>query len=146
MEQITNKKAYHDYFIEDELECGIALHGHEVKGIRNGSVSLKEAWCDIENGELIVKGMHIAKLTETFDFGIDEKRPRKLLAHKQEITKLAKSVAEKGMTIVPLKLYFKGGRCKMLIGLCKGKKLYDKRAVAKDKTVKREIERSLANR
>ena len=140
---IENRKARHDYFILDTLECGIELRGHEVKSIRNGMCSIKESWCDITaNNTLVVNGMHITKYDRAFDFEIDEKRVKRLLAHKEQIAKMSKQIKEKGVTIVPLRVYFVNGRCKMEIGICKGKHTYDKRESLKQKDIKREIERS----
>lgn len=140
---IENRKAYHDYFVLEELECGIELKGHEVKSIRNGSVSLRDAWCDITpKNELILSGAHITKYDNAFDYDVNEKRDRRLLAHRGEIVKLSKKVTEKGMALIPLKMYFDHGKCKVLIGLCKGKHTYDKRNTLKERDIKREIERN----
>lgn len=139
-----NRKAHHDYFIVYELECGIELKGTEVKSIRKSSVSIKEAWCDINNDELIIKGMHIAPYEQGNRFNVDEKRDRKLLAHKTEILRLNQDVAAKGMTIIPLKVYAAAnGKIKVQIALCKGKHTYDKREALKEKDIKREIARGL---
>ena len=141
---IENRKARHDYFILDTLECGIELRGHEVKSIRSGMCSIKESWCDItDNNTLVVNGMHITKYDRAFDFDIDEKRVKRLLAHKEQIAKMSKQIKEKGVTIVPLRVYFVNGKCKMEIGICKGKHTYDKRESLKQKDIKREIERSI---
>ena len=139
----TNRKAFHDYFVEERFECGIELKGTEVKSIRAGAVNLKDSWCDIDDGEMFVKGMHISPYKEGNIFNHDEKRPRKLLLHKREIMKLVGLSAQQGYTIIPLSLYFKGSRVKVEIGLCKGKKLYDKRAAAAKKSAEREIERAV---
>lgn len=137
-----NRKANFDYFIVDTIECGIELKGTEVKSARKGNVSIKEAWCDISNGELFVKGMHIAPFEQGNRFNVEEKRERKLLAHKSEIIKLHQSSSIKGMTIVPLKVYAsQSGKIKVLIGLCKGKHTYDKKDSLKERDIKREIER-----
>lgn len=143
---IENKKAYHDYFVNDTLECGIALRGNEVKSIRDGKCSIKEAWCQIQNGQLVVRGMHISKWVTANSFDVDETRERTLLAHKKEISKFADAVAQKGVTLVPLKMYFVRGNCKMLIGVCVGKKNYDKRESLKEKQVQKDINREFKER
>ncbi len=137
----NNKKAYHDYFIEDTYEAGISLAGTEVKSLRMGKCSVKEAFIRIENGEMVVYGMHISPYEKGNIFNKDPLRPRKLLLHKYEINKLAGKIAEKGFTIVPLKVYFKGSLVKVEVGLAKGKKLYDKRQDIAKKDAKREAER-----
>lgn len=137
----NNKKAYHDYFIEDNYEAGISLAGTEVKSLRMGKCSVKEAFIRIENGELIVYGMHISPYEKGNIFNKDPLRPRKLLLHKYEINKLTGKIAEKGYTLVPLSVYFKGSLVKVEIGLAKGKKLYDKRQDIAKKDIKRETER-----
>ena len=137
----NNKKAYHDYFIEDTYEAGISLAGTEVKSLRMGKCSVKEAFIRIENGEMVVYGMHISPYEKGSIFNKDPLRPRKLLLHKYEINKLAGKIAEKGFTIVPLKVYFKGSLVKVEVGLAKGKKLYDKRQDIAKKDAKREAER-----
>ncbi|MBO4377132.1 MAG: SsrA-binding protein SmpB [Lachnospiraceae bacterium] len=124
----NNKKAYHDYFIEDKYECGIELHGTEVKSLRLGKCSIKESFIRIDKGEVWVYGMHISPYEQGNIFNVDAMRPKKLLMHRVEINKLSAQVAEKGITLVPLQVYFKDGRAKVEIGLAKGKKLYDKRA------------------
>lgn len=139
---IENKKAYHDYFVDETLECGIQLRGNEVKSIRSSMCSIKEAWCQVQNNELVIRGMHITKWGTTNLFDIDEDRERVLLAHKKEIRVLGEKVKEKGISIIPLKVYFKNGKCKVLIGVCRGKKLYDKREALKDMQVKRDINRA----
>lgn len=123
----NNKKAYHDYFIEEKYEAGLALHGTEVKSLRMGKCSIKEAYVRIENGETFVYGMNISPYEKGNIFNKDPLRPRKLLLHKLEIRKLAGRMSEQGYTVVPLQVYFKDGRAKIEIGLAKGKKLYDKR-------------------
>ena len=138
----NNKKAYHDYFIEDKIETGIVLHGTEVKSLRMGKCSVKEAFIRIENGEVYVYGMHISPYEKGNIFNKDPLRVRKLLLHKQEINKLAGKLAEKGYTLVPLQVYFKDGRAKVEIGLAKGKKLYDKRQDIAKKDQRREAERN----
>lgn len=138
----NNKKAYHDYFIEEELECGIVLKGNEVKSIKNGKVSIKESWVAIENGEMFIKKMHVTRwdTANVFD-APDETRERKLLANKKEIAKLAGQIKLMGYTIVPLSVYLVDGKVKVKIGLAKGKHNYDKRNDAKVKAMKRESER-----
>ena len=137
----NNKKAYHDYFIEDTYEAGIALCGTEVKAMRMGHGSIKEAFIRIENGEMILYGMHVSPYEKGNIFNRDPLRPRKLLLHKTEINKLAGKVTERGYTIVPLKVYFKGSLVKVEIGLARGKKLCDKRQDIARKDQKREAER-----
>ena len=123
----NNKKAYHDYFIEEKYEAGLVLHGTEVKSLRMGKCSIKEAFIRIENGEVYAYGMHISPYEKGNIFNKDPLRPKKLLLHKQQIRKLIGSSAEKGYTLVPLQVYFRDGRAKIEIGLARGKKLYDKR-------------------
>lgn len=137
----NNKKAFHDYFIEDKYEAGISLAGTEVKSLRMGKCSVKESFIRIENGELIIYGMHISPYEKGNIFNKDPLRARKLLMHKNEILKLAGKIAEKGYTLVPLQVYFKGSLVKVEIGLARGKKLYDKREDIAKKDQKREIER-----
>ena len=137
----NNKKAYHDYFILDKIETGIALHGTEVKSLRMGKCSIKESFIRIENGEVFIYGMHISPYEKGNIFNKDPLRVRKLLLHKSEINKLTGKTKEKGMSIVPLKVYFKGSLVKVEIGLAKGKKLYDKRQDIAKKDQKREAER-----
>lgn len=137
----NNKKAYHDYFIEDKYEAGIALHGTEVKSLRMGKCSIKESFIRIENGEMFAYGMHISPYEKGNIFNKDPLRVKKLLLHKYEINKLAGKLAEQGYTLVPLQVYFSKGRAKMEIGLAKGKKLYDKRQDIAKKDQRRENER-----
>ena len=137
----NNKKAYHDYFIEEKIECGIALHGTEVKSLRMGKCSIKEAFIRIENAEVFVYGMHVSPYEKGNIFNKDPLRVRKLLLHKSQIQKLIGNSAEKGYTIVPLQVYFSNGRAKIEIGLAKGKKLYDKRQDIAKKDQRREVER-----
>ncbi len=137
----NNKKAYHDFFIEEKYEAGICLHGTEVKSMRMGKCSIKEAFVRIENGEIFVYGMHVSPYEKGNIFNKDPLRVKKLLLHKQEIHKLAGKIAEKGYTLVPLQVYFKDGRAKVEIGLAKGKKLYDKRQDIAKKDQRRESER-----
>ena len=138
-----NRKARHDYFVLEAMEAGIELVGTEVKSIRTGSVNLKDSWVDVVNGELMVLGMHISPYEKGTIFNRDPVRPRRLLAHKKEIRRLAAEIKQNGLTLVPLKLYFKGSRVKVEVGLCKGKKLYDKRATAAQKDAKRDIDRAM---
>lgn len=137
----NNKKAYHDYFIEDTYEAGIELAGTEVKSMRMGKCSIKESFIRIENGEVFIYGMHISPYEKGNIFNKDPLRVRKLLMHKSEINKLIGKTKEKGMAIVPLKVYFKGSLVKVEIGLAKGKKLYDKRQDIAKKDQKREAQR-----
>ena len=139
----NNKKAYYDYFIEDTFETGIALAGTEVKSLRMGKCSLKESFIRIDRGELFVYNMHISPYEKGNIFNKDPLRVRKLLAHRYEIRKMAAKVAEKGFTLVPLKVYFKDSLVKVEIGLARGKKLYDKRETIAKKDQKREAEREL---
>lgn len=137
----NNKKAYHEYFIDETYEAGIALHGTEVKSMRMGKCSIKESFIRIENGEVFVYGMHVSPYEKGNIFNKDPLRVKKLLMHKYEINKLAGKVAEKGYTLVPLQVYFKNGRVKTQIGLALGKKLYDKRESIARKDQRREAER-----
>ena len=141
-----NSKAYHDYFIDSKIECGIALAGTEVKSIRQGAVNLKDAWCSIDNGEIFVRGMHISPYEKGNIFNRDPMRVRKLLMHKREINKLFGTVKQDGLSLIPLSIYFKDSRVKMQVGLCKGKKLYDKRADAAKRDANREIDRNMKSR
>ena len=137
----NNKKAYHDYFILDTYEAGLALHGTEVKSLRMGKCSIKESFIRIENGEVFIYGMHISPYEKGNIFNKDPLRVKKLLLHKSEINKMLGKVKEKGISVVPLKVYLKGSLMKMEIGLAKGKKLYDKRDDIAKKDQKREAER-----
>ena len=137
----NNKKAYHDYFIEEKYEAGLVLHGTEVKSLRMGKCSIKEAFIRIENGEVYVYGMHISPYEKGNIFNKDPLRIKKLLLHKQQIRKLIGNSAEKGYTLVPLQVYFNNGRAKIEIGLAKGKKLYDKRQDIAKKDQRRELQR-----
>lgn len=137
----NNKKAYHEYFIDETYEAGIALHGTEVKSMRMGKCSIKESFIRIEDGEVYVYGMHVSPYEKGNIFNKDPLRVKKLLMHKYEINKLAGKVAEKGYTLVPLQVYFKNGRVKTQIGLARGKKLYDKRESIARKDQRREAER-----
>lgn len=138
-----NQKAFHEYFIDEKFEAGIELTGTEVKSIRLGTLSLKEAWCQIKDGQLYIRQMHIAPYEQGNIFNKDPRRPRRLLAHKVEIRRLGQQIKLQGYTLVPLSLYFKKGRVKLELGLCKGKKLYDKRASAAARDAKRDIDRAL---
>ena len=141
-----NRGARHEYFVVEALETGIELVGTEVKSLRAGGANLKDSWADIDDGELIVKGMHISPYDHGNIFNKDPRRPRRLLAHKSEIRRLGQQIKLQGYTLVPLSLYFKKGRVKLELGLCKGKKLYDKRATAAARDAKRDIERALKSR
>ena len=141
----NNKKAYHDYFIEEKYEAGIELFGTEVKSSRQGKCSIKEAYVSIDNGEAFVEGMNISPYEKGNIFNREPLRKRRLLLHKREIMKLAGQVQAKGYTLMPLQVYFKNGRVKIEIGLARGKKLYDKRDDLKKKAIKRETERDFRN-
>ena len=137
----NNKKAYHDYFVDEKFEAGLVLHGTEVKSLRLGKCSIKEAFIRIENGEVWVYGMHISPYEMGNIFNKDPLRPKKLLLHKYEINKLLGKIKEKGFTLVPLQVYFKDGKAKIEMGLCRGKKLYDKRQDIAKKDQRREAEK-----
>ena len=141
MIEIKNRKAYFDYFIEKEIECGIVLSGTEVKSIRKGSANLKDTYARIKNGEVFLINMYIAPYDEGNRFNVPERRKRKLLLKKAEILKLKTEVFKDGYSLIPLKLYYKGNNVKILLGLCKGKKLYDKRETIKERDLKRESKR-----
>ena len=141
-----NKKAWHDYFVDDKYEAGIALFGTEVKSIRAGGVNLKDSYCTIRNGELHVVGMHISPYEKGNIFNRDPLREKKLLMHKKEIIKLGGLVSQKGYTLVPLSLYFSKSNVKVEVGLCRGKKLYDKRDAEAAKETSREIDRRMRDR
>ncbi len=138
-----NKKARHDYFVEESFEAGIELCGTEVKSLRQGRVNLKDSWCSIVKGEIFVNGMHISPYEQGNIFNRDPVRVRRLLMHKREINRLYGVVKQTGYALVPLSLYFKGSRVKLQLGLCRGKKLYDKREDMAKRTAKRDIERAL---
>ena len=146
MIEIKNKKASFDYFIEEEIECGIVLKGTEIKSIRNGQANIKDCYAIVKNNEVFLLNMYIAKYNDASIFNHDERRTRKLLLNKREILKLRDKVEISGYTLVPIKLYFKGNRAKILLGICKGKKNYDKRESIKEKDVKRDIEKALKNK
>ena len=138
-----NRKAFHDYFIEEKLECGIALFGTEVKSIRQGKVNLKESWAQVRKGEVWVEGMHISPYEQGNIFNRDPLRAKKLLLHRKEIRKMESLVMKQGFTLVPLELYFRDGRVKVQLGLCKGKKIHDKREDMARRDSDREIQRAL---
>lgn len=138
-----NRQAYHEYFVLETFEAGISLFGTEIKSIRNGGVNLKDAWVNIENGEIFVKQMHISPYEYGNIFNRDSKRDRKLLMHKREIMRLFGEVKQQGLTLIPLSLYFKGSKVKVELGLCRGKQLHDKRVVAAKKDAARAIDRAL---
>ncbi|MBQ1388874.1 MAG: SsrA-binding protein SmpB [Clostridia bacterium] len=138
-----NKKARHEYFVLESFEAGIELCGTEVKSVRAGRVNLKDSWCSIDSGEIFVNGMHISPYEQGNIFNKDPLRVRRLLMHKKEILRLYGHLKQDGISIIPLSLYFKGSRVKMQIGLCKGKKLYDKRADMAQRSAKRDIERAI---
>lgn len=139
----VNRAARHEYFVLETYEAGIELFGTEIKSIRNGSVNLKESWADIQNGEVFVYGMHINPYEKGNIFNRDPFRVRKLLLHKKEINKLLGKIKQDGLTLVPLSLYYKGPRVKMELGLCKGKKLYDKRDDMAKRDAQRNIDRAM---
>ncbi len=140
----TNKKAFHDYFVEESIEAGIVLSGTEIKSIRLGGVNLKDAWCTVEEGEMLVKQMHISPYEKGNIFNKQPTRERKLLLHKREIMRLFGLVKQQqGLTLIPLSIYFKGSLVKVQLGVCRGKKLYDKRATAAKRDADRNIQRAL---
>ena len=141
-----NRKARHDYFVIETYEAGIELFGTEVKSLRAGTVNLKDSYCEIDKGEMFALGVHISPYEQGNIFNRDPLRPKKLLLHKSEIMKLTGLVSREGYTLVPLSLYFKGSRVKMALGLCKGKKLYDKREDIARKDANRDIERAMKDR
>ena len=137
-----NKKAWHDYFVDEKFEAGLELFGTEVKSLRQGAVNLKDSYCSFKNGEIFALGMHISPYEKGNLFNRDPLRPKKLLMHKREILRLSGKSAEKGFSVIPLSLYFVGSRVKLEIGLCRGKKLYDKREDMARASAKRDIERA----
>lgn len=141
-----NREAYHEYFVEEEYEAGIELMGTEVKSIRAGTLNLKDAWCGIKDGELLLNQMHISPYDHGNRFNPDPRRVRRLLMHKREIMRLLGKVKQDGYSLIPLSVYFKGSRVKVNIGLCKGKKLHDKRQAAAERDAKRQIERAMKER
>ena len=142
----TNREARHEYFVEEEFEAGIELSGTEVKSIRQGTLNLKDAWCGIKDGQLLLNQMHISPYDHGTRFNPDPRRVRRLLMHKREIMRLYGKVKQDGYSIIPLSVYLKGSLVKVKIGLCKGKKLYDKRQSAAEKDAKRQIERAMKER
>ena len=142
----SNRKAFHEYFVLERYEAGIELAGTEVKSIRGGNVNLKDAFCTIKNGELFIRGMHISPYEHGNIFNKDPVRPRRLLMHKREILKLNARVMQDGVALIPLSLYFKDSRVKVELGLCKGKKLHDKRDSEADRQSKRDIDRMMKER
>ena len=141
-----NKKAYHEYFVEETYECGLALKGTEVKSMRQGRVNLKESFCMIRSGEIFAEGMHISPYEQGSFSNTDPLRPKKLLMHNAEIRKLGAQVARQGYTLIPLKVYLKDGRMKLELGLCRGKHLHDKRDSAAERDAKREMDRAVRER
>ena len=146
MTEIKNKKAYFDYFIEEEIECGLVLKGTEVKSIREGLANIKDSYAIIRNGEVMLLNMYIAKYNDGGVFNHDERRTRKLLLNKKEILKLREKIEISGYTLVPLKCYFNKNKVKILLGIAKGKKIHDKRQSLKEKEIKKDIEKSLKNK
>ena len=138
-----NRKAYHDYFVDEKYEAGIALFGTEVKSVRGGAVNLKDAYCTVKDGELYALGIHISPYEKGNIFNREPRRDRKLLMHKREIMKLGGLMTQKGYTLVPLSMYFSGKNVKVEVGLCRGKKLYDKRDALAEKQTNREIDRRM---
>lgn len=141
-----NRKAFHDYFVEESLEAGIELVGTEVKSLRQGRANLKDAWCSVVRGEMLLNGCHISPYDFGNRFNTDPMRVRRLLLHKREINRLYGLVKQQGYSLIPLSLYFKGSRVKVQLGLCKGKKLYDKRADMAKRDAQRDMERALKER
>ena len=139
----NNKKAYHDYYVEEKYEAGVELAGTEVKSLRQGRVNLKDSWCSIVKGELFVNGMHISPYDHGNIWSKDPVRVRKLLMHKREINKLFGTLQQQGLSLIPLSVYFKGSIVKLELGLCRGKKLYDKREDAAKRSAKRDIDRAM---
>lgn len=140
-----NRKARFDYFIEDTYECGIALEGTEVKSVKNGNISFPDSFAEIINGEVWVKNLHIAEYSFSSVFNHNPDRAKKLLLHREEIKRLTRKVEEKGYTLIPVEFYLKNGRVKVSLGVCKGKKQYDKRAAVKDRDIQRDIQREFSN-
>lgn len=141
----TNRKAFHEYFVLERFEAGIELFGTEVKSIRAGTVNLKDSFCTIKNGEIFARGLHISPYEQGNIFNRDPMRPKRLLMHKKEILKLNAKVMQEGVALIPLSLYFKDSRVKLELGLCKGKKLHDKRDAAAEQDAKRDIARAMRN-
>ena len=141
-----NKKAFHDYFIEESLEAGIELKGTEVKSLRQGKVNLKDSWCSIVNGEIMLNGCHISAYDHGNIFNTDPVRVRRLLLHKREIMRLFGIVKQQGYSLIPVSIYFKNSKIKVQVGLCRGKKIYDKRAVMAEKSAARDMQREMKER
>lgn len=141
-----NRKARFDYFIEDTYECGIALEGTEVKSVKNGNISFPDAFAEISNGEIWVKNLHISEYSYSSIFNHNPDRPKKLLLHKEEIKKLTRKIDTKGYTLVPISIYLKQGRVKLSLGVCKGKKQFDKRETIKNRDVERDIQREFSKK
>ena len=141
-----NRKAHHDYFVEETYEAGVELYGTEAKSVRQGTLNLKDSYCVVKNGELFVYSMHISPYEKGNIFNRDPDRPKRLLMHKREIMKLQQYVKQDGYTLIPLEVYFKNARVKVKLGLCKGKKNYDKRQSTAERDAKREIDRTMKNR
>ena len=139
----TNKKAFHEYFVLESLECGIELSGTEIKSIRQGGANLKDAWCSVDGGEMIIKQLHISPYEHGNIFNKDPSRNRRLLLHKREIIRLLGAVKQEGLALVPLSMYFKGSLVKVQLGLCRGKKLHDKRETAAKRDAARAIDRAM---
>ena len=142
----ANKKAFHEYFVLESLECGIELSGTEIKSIRQGGANLKDAWCSVDGGEMIIKQLHISPYEHGNIFNKDPSRNRRLLLHKREIMRLLGAVKQEGLALIPLSLYFKGSLVKVQLGLCKGKKLHDKRDDMAAKDAQRDIQRALRSK
>ena len=142
----SNRKAFHDYFVLEKYEAGVELFGTEVKSIRAGTVNLKDSFCTVKNGELFAHGIHISPYTHGSYYNKDPDRPKRLLMHKREIRKLQARVQQDGLTLIPLSLYFRDSRVKVEVGLCKGKKLYDKREAAAEKSARRDMDRAIKER
>ena len=142
----TNREARHEYFIEEEYEAGIELVGTEVKSVRGGNLNLKDAWCGIKDGQLLVNQMHIAPYDHGNRFNVDSRRPRRLLMHRREIMRLFGKVKQDGYALIPLSVYLRGSLVQVKIGLCKGKKLHDKRQAEAERDAKRQIERAMKER
>ena len=141
-----NREAYHEYFVEEEMEAGIELCGTEVKSIRKGNLNLKDAWCGIKDGQMLINQMHISPYEQGNRFNPDSKRPRRLLMHKREIMRLFGKIKQDGYSLIPLSVYLKGSLVKVKVGLCKGKKLYDKRQSAAERDAKRQMDRAMKER
>ena len=142
----ANKKAFHDYYVLERFEAGIELFGTEVKSIRDGAVNLKDSFCTIKDGQLTARGLHISPYEKGNLFNKDPMRPKRLLMHHREIVKLGDKLAQEGLALIPLSLYFKDSRVKVELGLCKGKKLYDKRESEMDREAKRDMDRTMKER